>query len=78
MTNATPPRPRGRRERRRASPLAETPFRQLHNPNPPVEVRSAEQVERIHQASLHILETIGIEFWDEETLDLWAAAGGAG
>lgn len=75
MTNDTPPRPRGRRERHRVSPLAETPFRLLRNPYPPVEVLSAEQVERIHQASLHILETIGLEFWDEETLDLWVAAG---
>jgi trimethylamine--corrinoid protein Co-methyltransferase len=38
-------------------------------------VLSAEQVERIHQASMRILEEIGIEFLDGEALDLWEAAG---
>lgn len=37
----------------------------------PVEVVSAEQLERIHQASLDILREIGIEFRDEPALQLW-------
>jgi trimethylamine--corrinoid protein Co-methyltransferase len=47
----------------------------LRNPYPPVEVLSAEKLERIHQSSLRILEELGLEFWDEEALDLWQQAG---
>jgi trimethylamine--corrinoid protein Co-methyltransferase len=36
---------------------------------------SEEEVERLHDASLRILEEIGIDFLDAEALDLWAAAG---
>ena len=68
-------RNRDRRERRRASPLAGKPFRLLRNPYPPVEVLSAEQLERIHQTSLRILEEMGLEFLDEEALDIWEQAG---
>lgn len=32
-------------------------------------------MECIHQASLTILEEIGLDFWDAETLSLWARAG---
>jgi len=70
--------PRGRAARRAArpeSPLRAFPFRQLRNPLPPVAICSEEQIERLHQASMQILEDIGLEFWDDEALDLWAAAG---
>jgi trimethylamine--corrinoid protein Co-methyltransferase len=70
-----PTRRRSRRSRRRPSPLAETPFRLLRNPYPPLQILSVERLEQIHLASLHILETIGLEFLDDEALDLWAAAG---
>lgn len=66
---------RKRVRRQPASPLADKPFRQLTNPLPPVELLSPEQIERLHDASMHILEEIGIDFLDEETLDLWQAAG---
>lgn len=66
---------RNRRERRRTSPLADKPFRLLRNPYPPVEVLSAEQLERIHQTSLRILEELGLEFLDDEALEIWARAG---
>lgn len=70
-------RRRNRRERRqnRVSPLADKPFRLVRNPLPPVEVLSEEQIERIHGASLQILEEIGIEFLDDEVLDIWEVAG---
>lgn len=70
-------RRRSRREHRRdqASPWAGKPFRQVRNPLAPVEVLSGEQVERIHQASMHILENVGLEFLDDEALDIWASAG---
>ncbi|WP_352814272.1 trimethylamine methyltransferase family protein, partial [Mesorhizobium sp. M0965] len=41
----------------------------------PVEVVTAEQLERIHQASLAILHEIGIEFRDEPALRQWKEAG---
>lgn len=68
---------RRRRSGRRqaASPLADKPFGRLQNPFKPVEVLAPEQVERIHNASMHILEEVGIDFLDDEALDLWAAAG---
>ena len=68
-------RNRERRQHRRSSPLADKPFRLLRNPFAPVEVLSIEQLERIHQTSLHILEEIGLEFLDDEALDLWQTAG---
>ncbi len=66
---------RKRVRRQPASPLADKPFRQLTNPLPPVELLSPEQIERLHNASMHILEEIGIDFLNEEALDLWQEAG---
>ncbi|GIK43113.1 MAG: methyltransferase [Chloroflexota bacterium] len=75
MTNEGGNKRRERHERRRASPLADRPFRLLRNPYSPVEVLPAEQLQRIHLASLRILEEIGLEFLDGEALDVWQAAG---
>jgi len=69
---------RRRRVRRRVQPLiplADKPFRRLVNPMAPVEVLSADQLEQIHQASMHILEEIGIDFLEDEALALWNEAG---
>lgn len=70
---------RGRRSARRSqkpdSPLVKQPFRLLRNPFPPLEMLDAEGLEKLHQASLHILENIGIVFMDPEALDQWARAG---
>src|SRR5262249_53173102 len=49
--------------------------RPLSNPLPPVEMLSQSQIERLHEASMQILENIGIDFLDEEALDIWARAG---
>ncbi len=69
-----------RRSRRRprplaATPLADKPFRHSRNPFAPLEPLSAEQVRQIDDASMRILEEVGIDFLDGEALDLWAAAG---
>ncbi|MGH2521171.1 MAG: trimethylamine methyltransferase family protein [Anaerolineales bacterium] len=64
-----------RRQKRIESPLLTLPFRQLRNPLPPLEMLSPEQIEQLHQASLAILENVGLDFLDAETLDLWARAG---
>ena len=64
-----------RRRERAESPLLKIPFRQLRNPLPPLEILVPEQLEELHQASLHILETVGLDFLDDEALDLWQKAG---
>jgi trimethylamine--corrinoid protein Co-methyltransferase len=67
-----------RAERRRArsdSPLLRLPFRRLRNPFPPLEILPPGQIERLHQASLRIVEEIGLDFMDGEALDLWQKAG---
>lgn len=51
------------------------PFRAVRNPFRPLEVLADEQIERLHAASVHILENIGLDFQDDETLALWEAAG---
>ena len=69
-------RRRARRRRRSIRhPLSDKPFRRLQNPFAPVTVLSEEKVQRLHDASVHILEKIGIEFLDEEALDLWEEGG---
>jgi trimethylamine--corrinoid protein Co-methyltransferase len=68
-------RKRAHRRQHQASPLADKPFRPLKNPFPPMEVLSPEQIERIHNASMVILEEIGLDFLDDEALDLWETAG---
>ena len=51
------------------------PFKQPQNHWSPYEILSAEQLEIIHEGSIHILENIGLQFLDEEALDIWEAAG---
>ncbi len=67
-----------RRATRRAQPAPDAvsrPFRPIRNPWRPLDVLPPEEVERIHEASMHILENVGIEFLDAEALDLWQKAG---
>lgn len=67
-----------RQQRRRDQatyPWVDQPFRLLENPMNPVEILSAEQIERIHQVSLRILAETGIEFLDAEALELWQGVG---
>jgi trimethylamine--corrinoid protein Co-methyltransferase len=42
---------------------------------PPLNFVSPEQIEKLHDASLHILENVGLDFLDEEALDIWQRAG---
>ncbi len=66
---------RARRRERSVPPLASIPFQPLQNPYAPFEILTASQVEGIYSASMHILEEIGVEFLDEETLGIWKSAG---
>lgn len=74
MTSRTERRA-ARREQRKRSSLDQLPFRPFTNMFPPVEMLSGEQLERIHETSMRILEEIGIDFLDDEALDIWRAAG---
>jgi trimethylamine--corrinoid protein Co-methyltransferase len=64
-----------RRERRGGSGLRQLPWRSYRNPYKPVEVLRPEQIEKIHEASLRILEEIGMEFLDAEALAILEKAG---
>src|SRR5882672_11080569 len=64
-----------RRARREATGLPQPPWRNLVNPYEPIEVLTAEQLERIHDTSMRILETHGLEFLNDAALDLLARAG---
>jgi trimethylamine---corrinoid protein Co-methyltransferase len=64
-----------RRRQRQLSPLLTHTFRPLRHPYPPLELWGPAEIERIHQASLHILENVGLEFLDAEVLAIWEKAG---
>jgi len=50
-------------------------WRRLVNPFVPTEVLAPEQIERIHDASMRILENLGLEILNAEALDIYAAHG---
>ena len=58
---------RARRDRRPGGKsLKQLPWRQYRNPYKPIEAVSEDQLEAIHQASLRILEEMGIDFLDAD------------
>ncbi|MFQ5773480.1 MAG: trimethylamine methyltransferase family protein [Kiloniellaceae bacterium] len=63
--------------RRDGAAIPQLPWRAVTNPYKPLEVLSADQVEEIHEASLRILEEIGIEFLSDGALDLLEKSGAA-
>src|SRR5215831_3741646 len=63
------------RQRRTAGGFHQLPWRQMRNPYKPVAVLSADQLEAIHNASLRILEEIGMEFLDAEAMAILKSAG---
>ncbi len=64
-----------RRRDRAQTPFLHLPQEQPHTVLPPLEILDPEQVEQIHQASMTILEEIGLDFLDDEALDILARAG---
>jgi len=75
MTAARSRRRNSRDRRSRTPPLEQGPWQAIQNTFVPVELLSADQIESIHEASLSILETLGIEVMNERACDLFAAAG---
>ena len=68
----------GRRTRRpkpTESAIEQLPFQQVENPYNPVEILSEDQLVRIHDASLKVLEDIGINFLLDEARQILKAAG---
>lgn len=55
--------------------FAQKPFKQPVNPFPPQTVVSDDELEAIHNASLDVLEDIGIDFMNEEAKSILKAAG---
>jgi len=65
----------GRAARMQVRTAAREPLAGLERNIPTYEILPPEAVELIHQASLGILQDVGIEFRDAEALSLWKAAG---
>lgn len=73
---STPPRERaGRRPRRVADTLHQLPWKQPRHRFPPVDVLSADELEMIHNASLRVLEEIGLWVQNDRAVGLLRAAG---
>ena len=68
-----------RRGRARSTALEpvihQLPWRQVENSHGPLPILDPEGVERIHEASLRVLEELGIELWSAEARKLFADAG---
>ncbi len=58
---AASPTRRRRAARPRRPGIQQLPWRRVENPFPPMEVLSADQLEHIHEASLTVLEELGME-----------------
>ena len=63
------------RDRKSADHVAQLPWRRVVNPYEPFRILSQDTVEAIHDASMEVLETLGIEFLDARSLELLEAAG---
>lgn len=74
-TSANRDRRSARHNRKILSPLVKEKFRLLRNGFPALEILVGGELEKIHEASMQILENTGILFLDNEALDLWARAG---
>lgn len=55
--------------------IPQLPLRRVTNPYPPMALLSADQIEAIHEASMHILENFGIEVMSPRALSLFEKAG---
>ncbi|MBM4422326.1 MAG: trimethylamine methyltransferase family protein [Chloroflexi bacterium] len=64
-----------RRRRNETSDATTAPFRQLRSPWPPLDVLTPDDLARIHNASMQILENTGIELLDGEALEIFRKAG---
>ncbi len=75
MPRRTRQRARARRRPAAGAVVPQLPFQQLRNPYPPVEILSGDELESIHEASLELLQRVGINFLLPEARAILAAAG---
>ena len=75
MSRRRPGRERARRRPGAGGEFSQLPFAQLRNPYPPFEIVSKDEIEAIHEASLTVLEEIGVNFLLPEARAILAAAG---
>ena len=68
-------RRRNLKAKREELSLSRFQFRELRNPLAPTEFLDEAQLDKLHEASMQILEEIGIDFFDAEALSLWEKAG---
>jgi trimethylamine--corrinoid protein Co-methyltransferase len=66
-----------RGERAAEARVQQAPFRQPRRRFPPTEFASRDEIEAIHEASLSVLEDIGMDFLDDEARALLKSAGAA-
>ncbi|MBL0937048.1 MAG: trimethylamine methyltransferase family protein [Rhizobiaceae bacterium] len=74
----TQPRRRRSADRARRSEdagIAQLPRHAVRNPYPPMALLSDDQIEAIHDASMHILENFGVEIMSARARSIFAAAG---
>jgi trimethylamine--corrinoid protein Co-methyltransferase len=50
-------------------------FNQPRNLFPPTEILVPNQIQQIHDASMHILESVGLDFLDVKALPIWHKVG---
>lgn len=68
-------RERQRRQRPSHARIDQLPFEQVENPFSPIDILSEDQLNRIHHASLDVLEDIGINFLLDEAREILKTAG---
>ncbi len=68
---------RSARRERRGRGLQQLPWRRVTNPYEPIRVLSDDQIHAIHDASMRILEEIGMDFLHPEALEILGTAGAA-
>ena len=68
-------RERQRRQRPSQAKIDQLPFEQVENPFSPIDILSEDQLNRIHHASLDVLEDIGINFLLDEAREILKTAG---
>jgi trimethylamine---corrinoid protein Co-methyltransferase len=64
-----------RAHNRGGAAIPQLPLRRVENPYPPMALLTEDQVEAIHEASMHILENFGIEVMSPRALTLLEKAG---
>lgn len=76
MSDPAPTKRRGRSARRTAREASTTEWLpELTRGIPYLDIVPHEQLLRIHDASMTLLEEIGIEFRDDESIEIWRNAG---